>query len=69
MIKCTCKKCEQRERILIEICDKYNLCYNKLTEAHKTELYHLFVLTEERHVKHNWNIMKRRFDYALRDKI
>ena len=68
MKNCNCKKCTDRENVIMSICDLKNLDYKTITEKHKTDLYFNFIHNSQ-HSEHNWKIMKHKFAYADKQNI
>ena len=64
---CICKHCQAWRETIKSICDGLNLDYVKLSRNHKTDLYNLYIHTEQKHRDNNLSLMMPKLSYALKE--
>jgi len=62
---CNCGRCIEWRTIVKELCKRKGINYDKLLKKDKTTLYHWGIHTDEQCKEHNWNIMRKDFEYAM----
>lgn len=62
---CNCARCREWRTVVLNICNMKNLDYNKLSVEDKVDLYHWYMHTDKQCLEHNWNIIKKKFNYAM----
>ena len=61
---CQCKQCAEWREIIMNICNRKGLDYNKVTRNDKTELFNIFIYHSKEYAEDVWNISKSKYSYA-----